>query len=116
MPQFCQFGEQVFVFGVVFIGPQVFKTKAVNDSDELGYCLLVTAGQWSMCWILCLYESVTPNACSWRSLIKTVSVQLNTRPQYVGNGEAGGGGAAVAWRPQPAPFRRAGALMKAKIS
>ncbi len=40
--------------------PASFKTKAVNDSDELGYVLL---GQWS---ILCPYESVTPNACSWR--------------------------------------------------
>ncbi len=40
--------------------------------------------------------------------IKTVSVQLQTRPQYVGDGEAGGGGAAGAWRPQPAPSRRPG--------
>ena len=39
--------------------------------------------------------------------IKTVSVQLHTRP-YVGDGEAGGGGAAGAWRPQPAPSRRPG--------
>ena len=27
-----------------------------------------SAGLWSMCWSLCPYESVTPNACSWRSL------------------------------------------------
>jgi len=40
--------------------------------------------------------------------IKTVSVQLHTRPQYVGDGEARGGGAAGAWRPQPAPSRRPG--------
>ncbi len=46
---FCHFGERVFAFRVVFIGPQVFKTKAANDSDGLGYDLLVTAGQWSMC-------------------------------------------------------------------
>ncbi len=38
----------------------------------------------------------------------TVSVQLQIRPQYVGDGEAGGGDAAGAWRPQPAPFRRPG--------
>ena len=48
--------------------------------------------------------------------IKTVAVQLNTRPQYVGDGEAGGGGAPGAWRPQPAPFRRAGTMIWAKIS
>jgi hypothetical protein len=24
-----------------------------------------------MCWSLCPYESVTPNACSWRSLLST---------------------------------------------
>ena len=116
MPRFWQFGEQEFVFRVVFIGPQVFKTKDANDSEGLGYGLLVPAGLWSMCWSLCPYESVTPNACSWRSLIKTVSVQLNTRPQYAGDGEAGGGGAGGVWRPQPAPFRRAGAVMRAKIS
>ena len=50
---------------VEFRGPQVFKTKDANDLDGLGYGLLVTAGQWSMCWSLCPYESVTPNACSW---------------------------------------------------
>jgi hypothetical protein len=33
VPRFWQFGEQEFVFRVVFIGPQVFKTKAANDSD-----------------------------------------------------------------------------------
>ncbi len=54
---------------MVFIGPQVFKTKDANDSDGLGYGLLVPAGQWSMSWSLCPYESVTPNACSWRSLV-----------------------------------------------
>jgi hypothetical protein len=43
--------------------------------------------------------------------IKTVAVQLNTRPQHVGDGEAGGGGAAGSWRPQPAPSRRAGAMI-----
>ncbi len=42
--------------------------------------------------------------------IKTVSVQLHTRPQYVqvGNGKADRGGAAGAWRPKPAPSRRPG--------
>ena len=46
--------------------------------------------------------------------IKAVAVQqlqLNTSPQYVGDGEAGGGGAAGAWRPQPAPSRRTGAMI-----
>ena len=43
--------------------------------------------------------------------IKTVAVQLNTRPQHVGDGEAGGGGAPGPWRPQPAPARRAGAMI-----
>ena len=68
VPRFWQFGEQQFGFRVVFIGPQVFKTKDANDSEGLGYGLLVPAGLWSMCWSLCPYESVTPNACSWRSL------------------------------------------------
>jgi len=40
--------------------------------------------------------------------IKSVAVQLDTRPQFVGGGEAGGGGAPGPWRPQPAPARRAG--------
>ena len=31
--------------------------------------------------------------------IKAVTVQLNTRPQHVGDGEAGGSGAAGSWRP-----------------
>ena len=48
--------------------------------------------------------------------IKAVTVQLNTRPQYVGDGEAEGGGALGAWRPQPAPSRRAGAMIYAEIS
>ena len=69
VPRFWQFGEQQFGFRVVFIGPQVFKTKDANDSEGLGYGLLVPAGLWSMCWSLCPYESVTPNACSWRSLV-----------------------------------------------
>jgi hypothetical protein len=43
--------------------------------------------------------------------IKAVTVQLNTRPQHVGDGEAGGGGVPGAWRPQPAPSRRAGAMI-----
>ena len=43
--------------------------------------------------------------------IKAVAVQLNTRPQHVGDGEAGGGGAPGAWRPQPVPSRRAGAMI-----
>ena len=43
--------------------------------------------------------------------IKTVAVQLNTRPQHVGDGEARGGGAAGSGRPQPAPSRRAGAMI-----
>jgi hypothetical protein len=43
--------------------------------------------------------------------IKAVTVQLNTRAQYlqVGDGEAEGGAAPGAWRPQPAPSRCAGA-------
>ena len=48
--------------------------------------------------------------------IKTVAVQLNTRPQYVGDGEAGGGGAAGAWWPQAAPARRAGSMKSVTIS
>ena len=48
--------------------------------------------------------------------INAVTVQLNTRPQYVGDGEAEGGGGSVAWRPQPAPSRRAGAMIYAEIS
>ena len=48
--------------------------------------------------------------------IKTVAVQLNTRPQYVGDGEAGGGGAAGAWRPQAAPSRRAGSMKSVTIT
>ncbi len=47
--------------------------------------------------------------------IKTVAVQLNTRPQHVGDGEAGGGEAPDpwqrAWLTQPAPSRRAGAMI-----
>ena len=43
--------------------------------------------------------------------IKSVAVQLNTGPQYVGGGEAGAGGAAGPWRPQPAPSRRPGAMI-----
>ena len=39
VPRFWQFGEQEFVFRVVFIGPQVFKTKDANDSEGLGYGL-----------------------------------------------------------------------------
>ncbi len=42
--------------------------------------------------------------------IKAVTVQLNTRPQHVDDGEAGAGGAPGALRPQPAPCRRAGAM------
>ena len=43
--------------------------------------------------------------------IKAVTVQLNTRPQHVGDGEAGGGGAPGAWRPQPAPSRSTGVMI-----
>ena len=39
VPRFWQLGEQEFVFRVVFIGPQVFKTKDANDSEGLGYGL-----------------------------------------------------------------------------
>ena len=45
--------------------------------------------------------------------IKAVTVQLNTRPQHIGDGVAGAGGAPGAWRPQPAPARR---MRQAKIS
>ena len=48
--------------------------------------------------------------------IKAITVQLNTRPQYVGDGEAEGGEGSGAWRPQPAPSRRAGAMIYAEIS
>jgi hypothetical protein len=37
-----------------------------------------------------------------------------TRPQFVGGGEAGGGGAPGPWRPQPAPARRAGDVISEK--
>ena len=76
VPRFWQFGEQQFGFRVVFIGPQVFKTKDANDSEGLGYGLLVPAGLWSMCWSLCPYESVTPNACSWRSLVHCSNLKI----------------------------------------
>ena len=46
--------------------------------------------------------------------IKSVAVQLDIRPQFVGGGEAGGGGAPGPWRPQPAPSRRAGAMISEK--
>ncbi len=49
-------------------------------------------------------------------VIKTVSVQLNTCPQYIGEDEAGGGGASGAWRTQHAPSRRTGAMIFAQIS
>ena len=50
--------------------------------------------------------------------IKVVTVQLNTRPQHIGDhdGVAGAGGAPGAWRPQPAPARRAGTMTWAEIS
>ena len=48
--------------------------------------------------------------------IKLVTVQLNTRPQHIGDGVAGAGGASGAWRPQPAPARRAGTMTWAEIS
>ena len=45
--------------------------------------------------------------------IKAVTVQLHTgtRPQHVGDGVAGAGGAPGVWRPQPAPSRRAAGAM-----
>jgi hypothetical protein len=42
--------------------------------------------------------------------IKAVTVQLNTRPQHIGDGLAGAGGAPGAWRTQLAPSRRAGTM------
>ena len=42
--------------------------------------------------------------------IKAVTVQLNTRPQHIGDGVAGAGGAPGAWRPQPSPARRPGTM------
>ncbi len=42
--------------------------------------------------------------------IKVVTAQLNTRPQHIGDGVAGAGGAPGAWRPQSAPARRAGTM------
>ena len=38
--------------------------------------------------------------------IKTVSVQVNPSPQFIGDGEAGGAGGGGPWRQQPAPARR----------
>lgn len=35
--------------------------------------------------------------------IKTISVQVNPSPQFVGDGEAGAAGGGGPWRPQPAP-------------
>ena len=55
--------------------------------------------------------TVSPSRQLLSNWIKSVAVQLITRPQYVGDGEAGGGGAAGAWRPQPAPSRRPGAMI-----
>jgi hypothetical protein len=46
--------------------------------------------------------------------INSVAVQLDTRLQFVGGGEAGGGGAPGPWRPQPAPARRAGDVISEK--
>ena len=43
--------------------------------------------------------------------IKAVTVQLHTRPQHVGDGVAGAGGAPGVWRPQPAPSRRSAGAM-----
>ena len=40
------------------------------------------------------------------SPIKTVSVQVDPLPQFIGDGEAGGAGGGGPWRPQPAPARR----------
>ncbi len=48
MTRFCQSGEQVFAFQVVFMSPKFLKLKlrmTVNDLDKLGYGPLVTAGQ-----------------------------------------------------------------------
>ena len=42
--------------------------------------------------------------------IKAVTIQLNTRPQHIGNGVAGASGAPGGWRPQPAPARRTGTM------
>ncbi len=40
--------------------------------------------------------------CNWSMhCIKAVTVQLKTRPQHIGDGVAGAGGASGAWRPQP---------------
>ncbi len=92
MPRFWQFGEQEFVFRVAFIVPQVFKTKDANDSEGLGYGLLGTAGQWSISWSLCPYESVTPNACSWRSMTHILRPRRgNARAKQTGAGSHGEG-------------------------
>ena len=52
MARFRRFGQRMFVSRVVFIGPQILKTKAANDSDGLLYGLLVTAGQCSLLNVL----------------------------------------------------------------
>jgi hypothetical protein len=63
-------------------------------------------------------EVVDGVSCARLGWIKAVTgtVQLNKRPQYVGNGKAEGGGGSGAWRPQPAPSRRAVAMIYAEIS
>jgi hypothetical protein len=50
--------------------------------------------------------------------IKSVAIQLDTRPQFVGGGEAGGGQGRASgqsqWRPQPALARSAGDVISEK--
>lgn len=65
-------------------------------------------------FILCVYYQLAATHY-WLSIycnnpmrwIKSVSVQVNTRrPQFVGDGEAGGGRAPGAWRPRTTSQRR----------
>ncbi len=75
MPRLWQFGEQQFGFRVVFIGPQVFKTKDANDSDGL----VVPAGLWSMCW-MCVSESLSLRIGYAKRMLVAVSAKKCTPP------------------------------------
>ena len=99
VPRFWQFGEQQFGFRVVFIGPQVFKTKDANDSEGLGYGLLVPAKRRfkyflsrSMCIDICVTFRLTGSSCtaqhskSLRQERKTPTKQDPCTVRHTGNG------------------------------
>jgi hypothetical protein len=50
----------------------------------------------------------------WSRTVWLVNKSAGQHPFYVGDCEAGGGGAAGAWQPQPAPSRCAGAMIWAR--